>query len=264
VKAVNARRFLGMLVAWAALAPVLAGGAEMTALQGATWRLASVAHADGETRAVPDSVEATATFADGAVSGSGGCNRYTAGYTIDGGNLTIAVGATTMMACPDPQTAVEGPFLAALGVTAAYRIESGRLTLLNARGEAVATFIVQKPEALTGVTWRTTVYNNGRGGAVSLIDGSQMTASFGGDGQLKGSAGCNHYRAAYVTEGSSITIRTPATTRMTCTHPDGVMRQEREYLHALATAATYAIQGKQLELRTAEGALAALFRAGGD
>jgi len=50
----------GMLVAWAALVPVLAGWAEMTAIEGTTWRLASVAHGDGETRAVADSVEATA------------------------------------------------------------------------------------------------------------------------------------------------------------------------------------------------------------
>ena len=41
------------------------------------------------------------------------------------------------------------------------------------------------------------------------------------------------------------------------------MRQESEYLKALTTAATYAIQGRQLELRTAEDALVALFQANG-
>ena len=264
------RRWLRMLVVCAA--PVLAWACTMdkavltmdkAALEGATWRLTSVARADGQLQAAPNSVEATATFANGSVSGSGGCNRYTTSYTVKDGKLTIGLAASTMMACPEPQTAVEQPFMAALAATRAYQIEDGQLSLLDAGGRKIATFKVWQPVALKGVTWRATVYNNGRGAAVSLIDGSEITATFGADGVLSGSAGCNHYRAAYVTEGSSITIQAPAATRKTCPRPDGVMRQESEYLKALPTAATYAIQGRQLELRTAEDALVALFQASG-
>lgn len=256
-------RFLGMLILW--VAPVLALAVEVdrTAFEGALWRLASVAHTDGQLHAVPDSVEATATFASGSVSGSGGCNRYTTSYTVDAGKLAIGLAASTMMACPEPQTAVEQPFMAALAATRAYQIEDGQLSLLDAGGRKIATFKAWQPVALKGITWRATVYNNGRGAAVSLIDGSEITATFGADGVLSGSAGCNHYRAAYVTRGSSITIQAPAATRGTCSSPDGVMRQESEYLKALPTAATYAIQGRQLELRTAEDALVALFQASG-
>ena len=32
--------------------------------------------------------------------GSGGCNRYTASYVVEGGKLTIGSAAATMMACP--------------------------------------------------------------------------------------------------------------------------------------------------------------------
>jgi heat shock protein HslJ len=59
-------------------------------------------------------------------------------------------------------------------------------------------------------------------------------------------------------------IQAPASTRMTCSKPEGVMQQEQEYLNALPTAATYAIHGEQLELRTAEGALVASFQVSGD
>ena len=259
---VNAR-FLGMLILWAAPVLVLAIEVDKPALEGATWRLASVAHADGQLHAVPNGVEATASFANGLVSGSGGCNRYTASYTVDAGKLTIGLAASTMMACPEPQTAVEQPFMAALAATMAYKIEDGQLSLLDAKGQKIATFKAWQPMALQGVTWRATVYNNGRDAAVSLIDGSEITATFGSDGLLSGSAGCNHYRAAYITEGSSITIQAPAATRKACSSPEGVMRQESEYLKALTTAATYAIQGRQLELRTAEDALVALFQANG-
>jgi len=171
--------------------------------------------------------------------------------------------ASTMMACPEPQTDVEQAFMAVLATTMAYKIEDDQLDLLDAGGRKIATFKAWQPMALQGVTWRATVYNNGRGAAVSLIDGSEITATFGADGLLSGSAGCNHYRAAYVTEGSSITIQAPVATRKACSNPDGVMRQESEYLKALTTAATYAIQGRQLELRTAEDALVALFQANG-
>jgi heat shock protein HslJ len=253
----------GILMVWALPVLALAGEVDRTALEGALWRLVSVAHTDGQLHAVPNSVETTATFANGSVSGSGGCNRYTASYTVGDGKLTIGKAASTMMACPKPQTAIEQPFMAALAATMAYKIEDGQLSLLDAGGQKIATFKVWQPVALKGVTWRATLYNNGRGAAVSLIDGSKITAIFGTDGVLSGSAGCNHYRAAYVTEGSSITIQAPAATRRTCSRPDGVMRQESEYLNALTTAATYAIQGRQLELRTTGDALVALFRASG-
>src|SRR5512147_3258249 len=102
---VNAR-FLGMLIFWAAPVLALAIEVDRPALEGTTWRLVSVAHTDGQLHAVPNSVEATATFANGSVSGSGGCNRYTASYTVDDGKLTIGLAASTMMACSEPQTAV--------------------------------------------------------------------------------------------------------------------------------------------------------------
>ena len=262
------RRWLGMLVVCAA--PVLVWACTMdkavltmdkSALEGATWRLTQVAHTDGQLHAVPNSVEATATFASGSVSGSGGCNRYTTSYTVADGKLTIGLAASTMMACPEPRTSVEQPFMAALAATMAYQIEDGQLSLLDAGGQKIATFKAWQPVALKGVTWRATVYNNGRAAAVSLIDGSEITATFGTDGVLSGSAGCNHYRAAYVAKDSSMTIQTPTSTRKACTQPNGVMQQEREYLKALTTAATYTLQGNQLELRTDQGALAALFKA---
>ena len=59
---VNAR-FLGLLILWAAPVLALAGEVDRTALEGALWRLASVAHADSQLHTVLDSIEATATFA---------------------------------------------------------------------------------------------------------------------------------------------------------------------------------------------------------
>ncbi len=240
-----------------------AGATQSTPLEGATWRLTQVAPVDGSLQAVPGGIEASATFAQGSVSGSGGCNRYTAPYVVKEGKLTIGLAAATMMACPEAQATVEQALMAALAATMAYRIADGQLNLLDAQERIVAVFKTQPPAALQDVTWQATVYNNGRGGAVSLLDGSAITASFGADGMLSGSAGCNSYRAAYVVKESTIVIQAPAATRKICSEPEGVMQQESDYLKALTTAATYTIQGQQLELRSADDALVALFRAGG-
>jgi hypothetical protein len=48
---------------------------------------------------------------------------------------------------------------------------------------------------------------------------------------------------------------------MFCGEPEGVMDQEAQYLAALPTAARYSVSGPRLELRTADGALAASFQA---
>jgi heat shock protein HslJ len=107
--------------------------------------------------------------------------------------------------------------------------------------------------------WQATFYNNGKGGAVSVILGTEITAVFDQEGNLGGSAGCNNYRASYEIDGTSISIGPAASTRMFCAEPEGIMDQESQYLAALETAASYRLEGDKLELRTADGALVASY-----
>jgi len=90
----------------------------------------------------------------------------------------------------------------------------------------------RKATPLTGVTWGLLTYNNGKGGLVSVLSGTEITAVFGEDGNLAGSAGCNDYAATYSTDGDSISIGPAATTRKMCTDPEGIMEQEAGYLAA--------------------------------
>lgn len=247
--------------------PAMATATEATAteaamLEGPTWLLTSVTDANGVESPVPDGVEATATFADGSVSGGAGCNNYNAAYTLDGDSLTIVPGPMTLMACPEPQMNVEQQFMAALSATAAYQIADRELALLGADGQGLATFTVQESVGLTGVTWVATSYNNGRGGVVSIVADTEITAIFDAAGEVGGSAGCNRYFSSYTVEDAMIAIQPAASTRKLC--PEPIMEQEYAYLAALPTAATFAIQGDQLELRTADGALVAAYLAGGE
>ena len=233
---------------------------EENALQGVRWVLVSYLNAAGETVTALADREATAEFGpDGQVAGSGGCNRYFASYTVDGGNLTIGQAGSTMMACePVEIMAQEAAFLAALGSAASWHIENEELHIINDAGQTVALFQASQPASLTGTTWTATNYNNGQEAVVSLVADTTITAIFAEDGSLNGSAGCNNYMTSYTLDGDTITIQPAASTRKLCPG-EGVMEQETQFLTALTTAATWRIDGETLELRTADGALVAGF-----
>lgn len=77
--------------------------------------------------------------ADKRISGSGGCNRITGGYVLEGDRLTFKQMAGTMMACADAMD-TEKAFLSALGKSAQVRIQQQRLELLDASGSVLARF----------------------------------------------------------------------------------------------------------------------------
>jgi hypothetical protein len=61
------------------------------------------------------------------------------------------------------------------------------------------------------------------------------------------------------TTPTKISIGPLASTTKSCGSPTGVKEHQNAYLAALASATTYSIQGATLELRTADGAIAASF-----
>jgi heat shock protein HslJ len=221
------------------------------ALDGTSWLLVTL---NGQPALQDTTV--TLNFADGTATGSDGCNRYTGGYAADSTNIKFGQLASTMMACPEPIMKQASAYLQALAQAATYKSSAKQLTLVDAGGQELAVFNAQSSE-LASTSWIVTGYNNGKQAVVSVQAGAELTANFGTDGRLSGSSGCNTYNASYTTDGNKITIGPAATTMMAC--EQAVMDQEQQYLAALSTAATYRIDGSKLELRTADGALAATF-----
>lgn len=233
-----------------------------SALEGVTWQVVDYLAADG-TVATPVA-PATVTFQNGQVAGNTGCNGFFASYTVDGSALTITLGGMTAMACEEALMAQEQAILAALGATASYAVADAQVTLLDSEGAVLLTLSAQTSSGLTNVVWRATNYNNGREAVVGMLENTEITAIFDEEGALSGSAGCNNYVAGYTTDGNQITIGPAASTMMFCAEPEGVMEQEAAYLAALATAATYSINGQVLEMRTADDALALRFEVATD
>ncbi|MCC7040608.1 MAG: META domain-containing protein [Burkholderiales bacterium] len=73
------------------------------------------------------------------VSGSGGCNNLVGGFELDGAHLHFTQMAGTMMMCPDGMEQ-EAALVKALERTARYRIAGDALTLIDAKGKAIAKF----------------------------------------------------------------------------------------------------------------------------
>ncbi len=104
-------------------------------LVGTAWILDSIASGDAVSSV---SVAADLTFADdGAVSGSGGCNRFNGSYETDGSSLSFSPLATTRMACEDVVMVEELAVLAGLEATASYSIDGSTLSLLDASGQLI-------------------------------------------------------------------------------------------------------------------------------
>lgn len=241
---------------WLFLLTACASSGSSQELTGSIWLLTEL---NGE-EPLPDT-NITAEFdQEGRVGGSSGCNSYGTSYNVDGNKITFgAETITTMMACPEPIMEQERNYLIALEATATFEINDDELILFNADGDEVARFTAID-QSLAGSSWQVIGYNNGKGGVVSVIIDTEITASFGEDDQLTGNAGCNDYFAAYEIDGDQISIGPAGATRKMCSSPEGIMEQEQQYLAALETAETYKVEGVRMEMRTSEGALVADFQ----
>jgi len=258
------RRSVTALVAFAILSVGIVAGCSTQASQlpGTDWLLKIYPAADGSQAMADPAVRTTALFQGGVLSGSGGCNQYSAAYQLSGDKLTIGPPAGTLMACPDPAGAQEQAYFAALPNTASYAVSRGTLTLYNGSGTAILVFEESHPLPLSGPRWTATAVNNGQGAVVGVVAGTELTAYFGSDNQVGGSAGCNTYFGPYkALRGDSIRIGPLNSTMMACESAD-VTAQEAAYLVALQNSTTYTINATTLELRDGSGALQVSFTIG--
>lgn len=240
-------------------APPVQTTAATTTLPSSSWVLSSL----NGSLPLPGSTITLEIDKAGTLSGSDGCNRYSVPFTAKGSEVSIgaaggdtgpAVGISTMMACAPAVSAQADAYMAALNSASRFQLVGDMLVLFD--GTTVVATFVPVSQNLAGTSWQVIAYNNGREAVVSVLEGVEINAVFDDDNRVSGNAGCNDYFATYLTSDGSILISSIGSTMRFCSNPDGVMDQEAEYLAALQSAATYAIEGNNLEMRTASGALA--------
>jgi heat shock protein HslJ len=213
-------------------------------LAGTSWAVTAVAGTPGS--------GATLVFADAMAGGFAGCNNFRASYSAGDGSLAFGPAATTLKACDEAVMAFERSYLTALSSVTGYAIGDGTLTLTDASGAEALAFQAQGPASLEG-TWEVTgdLIGSGETAAVtSPIVGTQPVITFGPDGIVSGTAGCNRFSGGYGIEGSDITIGPLMSTMMACA--DDLMAQDAAVMQALEGAATWSVSGTTAELRGAE------------
>jgi heat shock protein HslJ len=230
-------------------------------LEGKTWRAVQIA---GLTKTMTGKGSAaTAKFSAGQMGGSGTVNSYGAPYTTGPGNtIQISGIMTTEMAGPPQNMAQEVAYYAALPKAVTYQVTEASLTLLDDKGGVLVKYEVVPPAPLTGTEWQMTGYPTGTGGDQSVSsDSPVITATFGADGSLAGNASVNQYSTAYTTTADGKMTIDPQIASTMMAGPENLMAQEAAYLTALPKTATFAVEGDQLWLRDASGAVIAQFSA---
>lgn len=112
------------------------------------WRLVNMTAGNLPTPMVPPQITAlTAEFADGRITGSGGCNRFMGGYEAQGEQLTIGPLASTFMACEPPIMDQESRYLTALQGAQRYEVNEQGLTVFyqTEQGAGVLRFAAAQP-----------------------------------------------------------------------------------------------------------------------
>jgi len=130
--------------------------------------------------------------------------------------------------------------LAFYGALALFGVLVLLIVFINVQGIRTSAGIL-----LTLNNWTLQSYVDTRGVLVPTITRTPITAKFGTDGKVSGSAGCNQYNANYTTRNLAIIISSPVMTERYCENPI-VGQQEAAYLNDLP---------KAVELRVSESNL---------
>lgn len=141
------RRDGGSLNLLDASGAVVASFASQTqSLAGTSWNVMNINNGREAIVGIVSGSTVTMVFdADGRVSGSTGCNQFTASYSIDGDALRFSPAAATRRACADPAVdEQEQAFLRAFESVATMRFEGARLDLRSKDG-ALAIVLFRQP-----------------------------------------------------------------------------------------------------------------------
>jgi heat shock protein HslJ len=237
--------------------------AEPKSLTGNLWQVIFYNNGQEAVVSVILGTEMTAFFdGEGQLSGSAGCNNYTAAYEVDENQISIGPAATTRMLCSEHEGIMEqeSAYLAALEMATAFEFEEDRMILLDSEGRRVVDYQLARTFELSETIWYLESITEGEA-VVSILQGSEITAYFAEDGTLSGLAGCNNYSGMYQVDEEMIQIELGPLTMMFCDQPDGVMDQEEAYLTALDSVTSYQIVGDRLVMRDEGGQEVLRFKA---
>ena len=112
-------------------------------LAGTSWDLLSYLNPQGTTVPVVGGTNVTAFFGvNGEVSGFGGCNAYSATYSVINGSISISTVTSTNMVCDNVPGIMEqeAAYFIVLPTAATFQTGRGQLSLSNASAQNIAAY----------------------------------------------------------------------------------------------------------------------------
>jgi len=111
-------------------------------LENTSWQATGINNGRGGVVSSTSTTLVIAMFTDGKVSGSAGCNNYSASYEVSDSQITIGPAMTTRRQCAEPAgiMAQEQEFLQALAAATHYKVTADRLELRDGNGSLQVTF----------------------------------------------------------------------------------------------------------------------------
>ena len=216
------------------------------------WLWQRTTYADGTTIVCSAPGNYSLAFLDtGMYSVQADCNQGSGTYTVDGSQLTLQPGPMTRAACPPGSQ--DTVFLRDLGRIATHVFDGENLVLNLQMDSGNMIFSPRPPSSLTGPAWQVLSVNNGRGAVVSVLADTQLDVTFGENGIVSGTTGCNNYRGLYTVTGATIAFGSLVSTRRACPSEEAAA-QEQAFLAALAASTRYEPRGDRLTLRNDAGA----------
>jgi len=115
-------------------------------LEESSWLLGYYRDASGKLAATLPGTTVTAHLKNGKLSGSAGCNSFSASYVISDNQMTIGPAMATRMYCAEPEgiMAQEQEYLQALSRVRVYTLMDSRLQLRDVKGALQVDFVVSE------------------------------------------------------------------------------------------------------------------------
>ncbi|MFI8824050.1 META domain-containing protein [Streptomyces sp. NPDC053431] len=225
-------------------------GAPDLPVAGSHWTIAAVT-LDGARSVAPTGARLEIAE-NGRAQGDTGCNHFGAAVAVHGDTLTVSSQEVTEIGCPADRERFERALLKAFSGELKGKLKQKTLTLTSADGRNGVELTAETGVPLVGTTWTVDALLDGET-AAALPAGSEGKAklTFGKDGRLTGSLGCNRVTAPAKVTDRTITLGAIATTRMMCTGPQ--MELETKLYDALDGPLAYRLDHRTLTVTDADG-----------
>ncbi|MDT0275004.1 META domain-containing protein [Blastococcus goldschmidtiae] len=222
-----------------------------------TWQLSS-GTVDDAALPRPEDARATLDLDDGEAGGTAFCNRWFAGYELDGSAFALSGIGRTEIGCAPEVMAAERAYLDALGAVDSLATDGEELVLTGDGVELRFTPVAPVIESpFTGTRWVLETLVDGP--TASSTTGGPATLEVTAEGTLTGSTGCRGLTGRVAIEGDMVRSTELRAGQEKC--PADVGAQDRHVVAVLGDGFQVSVDGGRLTL-SGPGGRGLVYRAG--